>query len=103
MAIHKLQVFLASRFDEFETLRTRLKERINNVRVPEVEVIDLNDNAAHCEPPLSRCYEGVDRAELVLLLVGREYGSNAVNHEYSYTHLEYKRALDESKMILPFL
>jgi tetratricopeptide (TPR) repeat protein len=104
MAIHKLQVFLASRFDEFHELRAALKSRINRLKVPAVEAIDLNDNAADSEPPLSRCYEAVDRAELFLLLVGNTYGTNLKGYKESYTHLEYRRARrDGSKTILPFL
>ena len=104
MAINKLQVFLASRFNEFHELRTALKSRINRLKVPAVEAIDLNDNAADSEPPLSRCYEAVDRAELFLLLVGSTYGDNLEGYKESYTHLEYRRARrDGSKTILPFL
>ncbi len=104
MAIHKLQVFLASRFDEFHELRAALKSRINRLKVPAVEAIDLNDNAVDSEPPLSRCYEAVDRAELFLLLVGNTYGTSPEGYKESYTHLEYRRARrDGSKTILPFL
>jgi hypothetical protein len=104
MAINKLQVFLASRFGEFHELRALLKNRINRLKVPAVEAIDLNDNAVDSEPPLSRCYEAVDRAELFILLVGNEYGKNLEGYNESYTHLEYKRAQrDGAKTILPFL
>src|SRR6266478_6845130 len=104
MAIHRLQVFLASRFDEFQELRACLSKRINRLKLPPVEAIDLNDNSVDSEPPLSRCYEAVDRAELFVLLVGDTYGSSPKDHEESYTHLEHKRALsDGSKTILPFL
>ncbi len=104
MAINKLQVFLASRFDEFHELRVALKSRINSLKVPAVEAIDLNDNAVDSEPPLSRCYEAVDRAELFLLLVGNTYGTSPEGYKESYTHLEYRRARrDGSKTILPFL
>ena len=104
MAIHKLQVFLASRFDEFQELRAALKSRINGLKAPAVEAIDLNDNAVDSEPPLSRCYEAVDRAELFLLLVGNTYGTSPKGYKESYTHLEYRRARrDGAKTILPFL
>lgn len=103
MAIHKLQVFLASRFDEFRELRVALKSRINRLKLPEVEVIDLNDNAADSQPPLNRCYREIDRAELFLLLVGNKYGDSAEGHKESYTHLEYRHARRGEKTILPFL
>ncbi len=104
MAINKLQVFLASRFDEFQELRAALKSRINRLKVPAVDAIDLNDNAADSEPPLGRCYEAVDRAELFLLLVGNTYGTSPKGYAESYTHLEYRRARrDGAKTILPFL
>lgn len=105
MAIHKLQVFLASRFDEFQELRAALKRRIDGLKKPAVETIDLNDNAADSRPPLSRCYEAVDGAELFVLLVKDKYGGIPPNQTKSYTHLEYRRALSagSNKTILPFL
>ena len=104
MSARKLQVFLASRFDEFADLRVALRERINKVRRPEVEAVDLNDNLTDPHPPLVRCYEAVDRAEVVVLLVGEAYGQELEGHGGSYTHLEYRHALeDHSKIILPFL
>jgi tetratricopeptide (TPR) repeat protein len=103
MAINKLQVFLASRFEEFHSLRGSLKAKINGLQMPPVEAIDLNDNVADPYPPLGRCYKKVDQAELFVLLVGDTYGTNAKGHNESYTHLEYKYALNESKIILPFL
>jgi hypothetical protein len=65
-----------------------------------VETIDLNDNAADPYPPLGRCYKKVNQAELFVLLVGDTYGTNAKGHNESYTHLEYKYALNESKTML---
>jgi tetratricopeptide (TPR) repeat protein len=103
MAVHKLQVFLAGRFDEFQELRAALKSKINGLKVPQAEAIDLNDNAADSEPPLNRCYEAIDRAEIFLLLVGNTYGNGAEGYKESYTHLEYRRAREDAKIILPFL
>ncbi len=102
MAAHKLQVFLAGRFDEHKVLRIALKEKIN--KLPLAEAIDLNDNAPDEQPAIARCYEAVDRAELIVLLVGTEYGTPPEGQKHSYTHLEHKRALSYgSKPILPFL
>jgi len=103
MAIRKLQVFLASRFGEFQLLRAELGAKINALKIPPVVAIDLNDNAADPFPPLRRCYEEIDQSELFVLLVGDTYGTSPENHQESYTHLEYKHALEESKTILPFL
>ena len=104
MAVRKLQVFLASRFEEFHDLRLALKKQLDRLKVPPVEAVDLNDNAADPNPPLGRCYEAVDNAELFVLLVGDTYGASPKGHKESYTHLEYRRALnDGSKTILPFL
>lgn len=104
MAVRKLQVFLASRFDEFQDLRLALSARLARLKAPPVEVIDLNDNTANSRPPLNRCYKAIDGAELFLLLVGDSYGEQLQAHQYkSYTHLEYERALrDRAKTILPF-
>jgi hypothetical protein len=104
MAIHKLQVFLSSRFDEFNELRARLREKINGMKIPPADAVDLNDNAVGSKPPLSRCFEAVDRSELFVLLVGDTYGDSVSGRKESYTHLEHKRALnDESITVFPFL
>ena len=106
MAVKKLQVFLASAFEEFSELRRELATRINRRRSPPVEAIDLNDNAPDSRPPLDRCFEGVDRAEIVVVLVGERYGASSAPGmpKESYTHLEYRRAVENrSKIILPFV
>jgi tetratricopeptide (TPR) repeat protein len=104
MSVHKLEVFLASRFDEFAVLRRALSESLNKVQRPPVLAVNLDDNRAEPHPPLSRCYEAVDRAEIFVLLLGETYGDDAPGEERSFTHLEYLRALrDDTKIILPFL
>jgi len=106
LAIRKLQVFLASPFEEFTELRQELAAKINRPRMPPAEAIDLNDNSPDARPPLDRCYEGIDRAEVVVVLVGERYRADddSGTADMSYTHLEYRRALENrSKIILPFL
>jgi tetratricopeptide (TPR) repeat protein len=98
MAVRKLQVFLASRFGEFAELRTMLRERITGMKV---DAVDLN-NQADSRPPLARCYAAVEQADIFVLLVGTTYGDLVQNQKASYTHLEYRHALDDGKVILPF-
>jgi hypothetical protein len=98
MAVRKLQVFLASRFDEFAELRAVLREHITGMKV---DAVDLN-NEADSRPPLARCYAAVEQADIFVLLVGSTYGEIVRNQKASYTHLEYRHALDDGKVILPF-
>ena len=102
MPVQKLQVFLAGRFDEFADLRNALRDRINKVRRPEVEAVDLNDNLADHHPPIVRCYEAVERAEIIVLLVGETYGEEVEGHRASYTHLEYRHAHEDGRTILAY-
>ncbi|HEX9459886.1 MAG TPA: DUF4062 domain-containing protein [Thermoanaerobaculia bacterium] len=105
MAVRKLQVFLASRFGDFPDERLALVTRLNAVKEIAVEAIDLNDNLPNERPPIERCYEAIDQAEVFVLLIGMTYGEGVYRPDgESYTHLEYRRALDDrSKIILPYV
>lgn len=105
MAVQKLQVFLASRFEEFRDERAALAKRLNSVKTLPVEAIDLNDNTSNERPPLQVCYEAVERAEVFVLLIGHTYGDGVHKEDgESYTHLEYRRAIeDRAKIVLPWV
>jgi tetratricopeptide (TPR) repeat protein len=102
MPVQKLQVFIAGSFEEFADLRHALRDRINRVERPEVEAIDLNDNLAAPHPPIIRCYQAVERADLVVLFVGQTYGEKVAGLGSSYTHLEYKRAQEDHRTVLAY-
>jgi len=105
MAVQKLQVFLASRFEEFRDERTALAKRLNSVKTLPVEAIDLNDSSSNERPPLQVCFEAVERAEVFVLLIGHTYGAGVHKEDgESYTHLEYRRAIeDRAKIVLPWV
>ena len=94
MAIIKKEIFLASRFEEFKEIRTRLAKKIE--KYPFMEAIDLNDNQASHRSPLEESLFHVRKAEIMILLVGETYGTVPEGEEKSYTHLEYAEALKES-------
>lgn len=102
MPVHKLQVFLASRFEEFGELRKTLVRRIDGIQNPSAQAVDLNDNAAKSMPPLDRCLAVISEVEIVVLLLGETYGSEARDGK-SFTHLEYLQACKDRKFVLPFL
>jgi len=56
-------------------------------------------------PPVITCLSAVRRAEVMILIVGDSYGSLPQGEELSYTHLEYRAALDEKHptIVVPFL
>lgn len=102
MAVQQLQVFLASSFDEFSELRKVLAEKIRSVKAPRAAAIDLNDNYPDSLPPIERCRESIDSADIVVLLIGKTYGTDAEDGT-SYTHLEYLHAQKRGKVILTYL
>lgn len=96
MSLIKTAVFLASRFDEFAELRSKLKERIANYPVVQLAPIDLNDGNVSHRPPLVECLGFVRRSDFMILLLGDTYGSQAPKTNKSFTHLEYEEAIRES-------
>lgn len=95
-------VFLSSRFQEFSTLRRAIKQHLGNLRHTDVEVINLDDGQATHKPPLAECLKKVDESDTLVLLIGDTYGTPAPGHQYSFTHMEYRRALERRKQILVF-
>lgn len=95
MPLLKTAVFLASRFDEFAELRSKLKELIANYPVVQLTPIDLNDGRVSHRPPLAECLGYVRRSEFMILLLGDTYGSLAPKNDKSFTHLEYLEAIKE--------
>jgi hypothetical protein len=89
----KLEVFIASRFDEFGDLRERLVQRLAKTRC--MAPVDLNDGRARHAPPLAECLSRVQRADLLVLLLGESYGPPAPRKTKSFTHLEYEEAARE--------
>jgi len=104
MSITKTEIFIASRFDEFANIRSALKERINLFPVFPIEAVDLNDNISSSAPPIGKCLAAVKRAEVMVLLVGETYGGSPQGESLSYTHLEYRAAVEEDTqtVVLPF-
>ncbi len=102
MPVSKLQVFLASRFEEFTELRKALVEKIRRHQSPPADAIDLNDNAADSRPPINRCRESIESADVVVVLIGETYGGETPEGD-SYTHLEYRHARACGKTLLVFL
>lgn len=98
------EIFIASRFDEFENLRKSLVDRINKFSVFPLKAIDLNDNHVNSKPPLTKCLEAVRRSEVMILLVGDSYGGCPPGENLSYTHLEYRAAINSTTntVVLPF-
>jgi len=90
----KKEIFLASRFKEFEEIRKQLAEKINHYNF--MEAIDLNDNQASHRSPLEESLFHVRKAEIMILLVGETYGTIPEGETKSYTHLEYLEAIKES-------
>lgn len=104
MSVTKTEIFIASRFEEFSELRRQLKIRIDSFPVFPLQAVDLNDNVSGGTPPVGKCLAAVKRAEVMILLVGETYGGSPSGEDLSYTHLEYRAAIDENSntVVLPF-
>lgn len=94
------EIFIASNFREFEELRKKLVEKIN--KSGDYKAIDLDDNISDPRSPIQRSLEYVQRASYLILLIGDNYGTTPEGEEFSYTHLEYKKALEHNKKILVY-
>ncbi|MDH5676733.1 MAG: DUF4062 domain-containing protein [Myxococcales bacterium] len=88
------EVFIASRFGEFEALRAQLRDRIqrHHSRLIRLVAVDLNDGQAAHRPPLAESLRCVRRADFMILLLGETYGE-PVRGRKSFVHLEYEEAL----------
>jgi tetratricopeptide (TPR) repeat protein len=111
MAISRTEIFIASRFGEFEEIRRLLREKIALHKAIPIEAVDFGDGRMSPHPPLRECLAAVNRAEIMILLLGDTYGEPAPDQPrrreppLSYTHLEYREALreDTRTLVLPFL
>ncbi|KLE05363.1 DUF4062 domain-containing protein [Aliarcobacter butzleri] len=88
------EIFLASRFEEFKEIRTKLREKINQYKF--MKTIDLNNNEASLKSPLDESLFYAKKSEIMILLVGETYGTIPEGEEFSYTHLEYKEAIKDN-------
>lgn len=93
MASKVLEVFISSRFEEFEGIRKELKNLINANSF--IRAIDLNDNLPSHKSPLVRSLVHVKQSDFFVLLVGDSYGE-IVNNNKSYIHLEYEAASSDN-------
>ena len=99
------QVLVASNFAEFSSLRACLREHIDTCPVPPLRAVDLDDDRARHQTPLHVSMETARRSDILVLLVGREYGGCPPDEPKSYAHLEYEAAFSagERVVILPYL
>ncbi|WP_178861414.1 DUF4062 domain-containing protein [Thiomicrorhabdus cannonii] len=95
MALLKTAVFLASRFSEFESLRSKLNLLITNYPHLQMTALDLNNGSVSHRPPLKECLGYVKQSEFMILLIGDSYGTLAPDSNESFTHLEYLEAIKE--------
>ena len=100
MAVLLREVFIASNFAEFLALRGELKQRIDGAGF--ARAVDLNRNEADARSPLRRSIGRVRSSDLVVLLVGTQYGQDKPDGKRSYTHLEYLEARAEGLPVLPY-
>lgn len=99
-----IQIFLASRFEEFKDLRLNIKHEIekqSKLFPYHLILIDLNDNKAESQSALDRSLHNLRESDICLFLIGDTYGENLAEYGKSYTHLEYMEAkkYDKRKLV----
>lgn len=101
-----IQIFLASRFEEFKDLRLTIKREIDKQSklfpLYKLDLIDLNDNRAESQSALDRSLNNLRESDICLFLIGDTYGENLAEYGKSYTHLEYIEAKKYAKRRLVY-
>ncbi len=96
-------VFICSNFQEFNQLRRTLCEAINSWPGCPMEAIDLNDNEPESRPPLEVSLDYASSCDVLVLLLGNNYGGKPPGQERSYSHLECMEAWAHGNpRVLPF-
>lgn len=105
MSVNTHEVFIASSFAEFSELRRRLVERIHAYPGIAMRAVCFDDNRPRSSAPLLHSLEAARRCDVMVLLVGREYGGQPPGEERSYANLEHAAALsaEPPPVVLPFL
>ncbi|HEU0077355.1 MAG TPA: DUF4062 domain-containing protein, partial [Longimicrobiaceae bacterium] len=85
-------VFLSSRFAEFQPIRQAVKDLLRNNPAIACTVVDLGENYPHDDPPLLISQDHARSSDIMVLLVGPDYGDPAPGQKRSYVHLEYEAA-----------
>ena len=95
------KVFIASSFseDKITQVKTKLIQELKEINI---YPIDLDDNIAVSQPALNRSLSNINHADIVIFLIGDEYGSIPDGYDKSYTHLEYEEAIKLNKKIYIF-
>ncbi len=96
-------VFICSNFEEFEELREKLYGAINSWAGCPMEAVDLNDNQPESRPPLDVSLDYAGRCDVMVLLLGSNYGGRPPGERRSYSHLECVEAWSNGNpRVLPF-
>ncbi len=94
-----MKVFVSSVYRNLENIRDRLVKAIEAAGdVP----VAMEAFGARPQQALSVCLEEVHKADVLVLLVGPQYGSIDTNSGLSYTHLEFREAIGSAIPVLAF-
>lgn len=98
-----IRIFLSSNFEEFANVRAELRRLLTECQVPHFRVADLAERRVSPLPPLELSLLEVGRSDVLVLLLGQQYGGCPRPGAPSYVESEY-RAADEmrSTYVLPF-
>lgn len=100
----KINIFLSSRFKEFEDLRKYINKKEFKEIGLNIEIIALDKQPlADILSPKIKSIEKVKESNIYILFIGKTYGGIPIDDYVSYTHREYKTAKQLGLPILVFL
>jgi hypothetical protein len=86
-------VYISSTSFDLKEHRRQLIEALEKLDCFEITGMEKYGSAAM--RPLDRCLEDVRKSDIFVLVLGNRYGNIPENSPYSYTHREYKEAIED--------
>lgn len=94
-----MKVFISSLISGFQAQRKAVRRSIETLRY---EAVMAEDFGAQPNSPQVACLQGLRTADVMVLILGEEYGAVQAGSGFSATHEEYREAR-ETKPILAFV
>lgn len=95
-----MKVFLSSVRSGFEPFRDAAYCAAEDVAE---RAIRFEDMPARADPSRKACLEGVEEADVIVLLLGSRYGAPQTSSGISPTHEEYRHAVGRGKRVIAFI
>src|ERR1019366_3780100 len=95
-----LRVFLCSTYTDLKAERALVLDAIRRLQL---QHSSMEFFGARPDLPINTCLEEVRQSNLILVVVGRRYGSLVPGKDVSYSQAEYEEAVRLGKAVLAYL